>query len=436
MGGSPNCVSCFRTTTTTLSPPSSFSLPSPVLPRHLYFTRSVLYSPCRLALLEVALPPRSPVCAFASPVCALSLLRFPPNPPRSSRRHPHAPPPPSSLGNPHMATQTTTVIFRSPKKPDRSQEVEFPATHARLYHEGVKYGDKSWDVPITTTDGANLIVERPRAEDRPEARKVVLGKMLHDTLNDQKYHHLLGLIMSERGERDTAIRKERAERCASEVKLQTAILELKQKEISNADVVELHESLDLSLQAFNDIVFAFQPVGGRRVLNSADREYLKEKDLGYITRLVDVPSGVRTKAKKDRCWSKLDGARTRALCILSTDEQKLCEQLTNRLKDGRDPRNAQQHPKPDAATAVARTCDIEPSLHHVLVDFLATNPTRRRLQKDGPNADLRIFAPQGTYKSVKEQKTEFEKLKKELEELKLRIAEEKENEETGKKEKE
>lgn len=33
--------------------------------------------------------------------------------------------------------------------------------------------------------------------------------------------------------------------------------------------------------AFNDIVFAFQPVGGRRVLNSADREYLKEKDLGY-----------------------------------------------------------------------------------------------------------------------------------------------------------
>jgi hypothetical protein len=72
--------------------------------------------------------------------------------------------------------------------------------------------------------------------------------MLHDTLNDQKYHHLLGLIMSERGERDAAIRKERAERYASEVKLQTAILELKQKEISNADVVKLHESLDLSLQ--------------------------------------------------------------------------------------------------------------------------------------------------------------------------------------------
>jgi nitrogen fixation protein FixH len=72
-----------------------------------------------------------------------------------------------------MATQTATAIFRSPKKPDRSREVEFPPTHARLYHEGVKDGDTSWDVPITTTDGANLIVERPRAEDRPEARKVV-----------------------------------------------------------------------------------------------------------------------------------------------------------------------------------------------------------------------------------------------------------------------
>jgi hypothetical protein len=127
----------------------------------------------------------------------------------------------------------------------------------------------------------------------------------------------------------------------------------------------------------------------------------------------------------------LKRARTAALNILSPEEKQLVKLLGDAL-EGRELRNIQQHKRPDTATALERTSittDMPLGLYRILEGLLASDPRRLKVgserEPNAPEVDLRLFAPKGTYVSVGQMRQDLVVMRKELEELEERLAEEK-----------
>jgi hypothetical protein len=128
----------------------------------------------------------------------------------------------------------------------------------------------------------------------------------------------------------------------------------------------------------------------------------------------------------------LKRARTAALKVLSMKEQELVKLLGDALEEGRELRNIQQHKRPDTATALERTSiatEMPPDLYHILEDLLASDPRRLKVggerERNAPEVDLRLFAPEGTYVPVGKMREDLVTMRRELEELEERLAKEK-----------
>ncbi|KAJ7860816.1 hypothetical protein B0H14DRAFT_3620964 [Mycena olivaceomarginata] len=128
----------------------------------------------------------------------------------------------------------------------------------------------------------------------------------------------------------------------------------------------------------------------------------------------------------------LKRGHTAALKVLSMKEQELVKLLGNALEEGRELRNIQQHKRPDTATALERTSiatDMPLDLYQVLEDVLASDPRCLKVgseqERNAPEVHLHLFAPKGTYISVGQMREDLVVMRKELEELEGRLAEEK-----------
>ncbi|KAJ6559958.1 hypothetical protein B0H19DRAFT_107381 [Mycena capillaripes] len=81
------------------------------------------------------------------------------------------------------------------------------------------------------------------------------------------------------------LRIERQDRKAGEQQLRQKLIELSEAVAEKNDIEELHESLDLKLQGYNDTIFndnRSSSAGVRRVMTVKERDYLKQNHLGYI----------------------------------------------------------------------------------------------------------------------------------------------------------
>ncbi|KAJ7912916.1 hypothetical protein B0H13DRAFT_2271340 [Mycena leptocephala] len=85
--------------------------------------------------------------------------------------------------------------------------------------------------------------------------------------------------------------------------------------------------------------------------------------------------------------------------------------------------NRQQHPIPDRATAFRRTGDLGTVDLDMLQDFLLSDPQRLPTEDDPPDADLHLFAPEGTYQSmeVKVNKLRIDKAHKDADKRRLEL---------------
>jgi hypothetical protein len=77
-----------------------------------------------------------------------------------------------------------------------------------------------------------------------------------------------------------------------------------------------------------------------------------------------------------------------------------CETLHERWKQWHGVCNRQQHPIPDRATASRRISDLGTVDLDTLQDSLLSDPHRLPTEDDLQDADLHLFAPEGTYQSV------------------------------------
>ncbi|KAJ6559964.1 hypothetical protein B0H19DRAFT_1375896 [Mycena capillaripes] len=340
-----------------------------------------------------------------------------------------------------------TVLCGSPGKADRERNFNGVITKERPYEAAQNDGDLSWEVMALEAEGPNIVAQRPR--------QLRLGEMMRDNLDDDKYQTLLDLIMdtrkewesereSERIDRDAAIKdavgKERIDRNAAiqdavgkerdarlaaaktareardetDQQLRRQVNALTERAIQKAEAVEKHESLDLTLQAFDDRIFDTRPrVDGKPFMKNNEKEYLKSVGMNYILKLLDPPSSILKRANANNSRKKLDSAITKALSLLTKQEQELCRKLYDK-RQGKDKHNKQQHCKPDVATAIARIETMlpeQPHLYPVLTAFLNSDPQRIRSEGEGVDVDLSLFASRGTYKSVAEQRVELAKLK-------------------------
>ncbi|KAJ6559971.1 hypothetical protein B0H19DRAFT_1146183, partial [Mycena capillaripes] len=302
----------------------------------------------------------------------------------------------------------------------------------------MKNPDDSWDLAeITSLDGQPIVVQRPRPEFRPKERKVLVSKLLLEQRNTTVDREAAVQAAVEAAEAaverklqaveaalenklQAAVEKERAERRAAErASLKYMVLlrqeQVKAKEflICERDVVERHESLTLSMQGFNDVIFDTRRIPGtgprKFILTDGQKKLLKQNNLGYITLLVDPPPEKLSDARVAR-------AHIAVLKILSHQELELCKALNVAFQEGRETQNNQQHTKPDIATALDRTRDLPSNLHNVLTAFLHTNPERLKLrsERSKPKVDLHLFVPHGTYTSVAQEREELARLRREL----------------------
>jgi hypothetical protein len=109
--------------------------------------------------------------------------------------------------------------------------------------------------------------------------------------------------------------------------------------------------------------------------------------------------------------------------MLTPHERQLCEALHQRWKQGRVARNRQQHPVPDRTTVVHRLSDLDPVDLDTLRSFLLKDPQRLPADDEPVDADLRLFAPEGTYQSVeaKINKLRMEKAQKDADKYQLEV---------------
>ncbi|KAJ7681876.1 hypothetical protein DFH06DRAFT_1159558 [Mycena polygramma] len=309
-------------------------------------------------------------------------------------------------------TSTTTVTLRSPNKPDKYVSA---ASGAEFYAATMALGDSSWDLADFSEENGRCVATRPPAEERPQARKVVLRGVR------QQLEYATNVIADCEREREEDRRQRR--RLSDHVRAlsthllstQAKVIQLAQAELNHNDPVELHEAVVLCLQAYSDIIFdthRTKVASGRAVMDNATKNTLKRNKLGFLTQLLEPPETALKALDKD---PELQKAQTKALDILSVAELRLCHELHGVFKAGREVRNAQQHPRPDRETVEQRIMPLlgpidnpeSTVLRKMLQALLNTNPRRLpyRSERDAsgkvlPGTDLSIFAKKGEYQNA------------------------------------
>ncbi|KAJ7692980.1 hypothetical protein B0H14DRAFT_3662611 [Mycena olivaceomarginata] len=272
--------------------------------------------------------------------------------------------------------------------------------------------DRSWDVGELHHTSEGFITTRPRPEDRPEARKILLGHYMDgdpDLLAggfDQEHREVVDEVSAEyRQHIDRIDRKHRA----NSIRVQRSILSIQDRLLSHTErtvvfnnVTQGYEVVARSLQG---MVFARHP--GDVLLTAIEKETLKSHGLGYLSRLLDPPQNLP---------SDVDALRLKGFNILSPQQQCLCRGLLDvQGSDGQ--RNFLHHPRPDRDTAMDRVGDLlDDEDQNTLREFLKTDPKRlpscqERTQVAHP--DLFLFAREGEYKNVTAQKVDLENLRAE-----------------------
>ncbi|KAF8217194.1 hypothetical protein K438DRAFT_1798430 [Mycena galopus ATCC 62051] len=359
------------------------------------------------------------------------------------------------------------ITLRSPGKGDRHVSVRSTSRlDISLAAANLDVNpDSSWDTgEITSLANAPVIVQRPRPETRPVARKDLVMGLLYEQ-EDAKAKQAaivqeavkaareavksdVAAMKTAQAAADTriaaadtriaaadtriaelerALRAENHERLRDVVRLRQEHIQTTSLLVPKQDVVERHESISRIIQAFNDVVFDTARARGTGpracVLKQTQKDLLKMHGLNYITRLLHVP---REKLKKNRALKR---AHTAALSILSLEEQELCKFLVEAFEEGRESRNFQQHERPDAATALERAnlaINLSPVHYRILKDLLASDPKRLRLERERgismADLDLNLFAPEGTYLSVGRMREDLVVKRRELEELEEQLA--------------
>ncbi|KAJ7032977.1 hypothetical protein C8F04DRAFT_1396247 [Mycena alexandri] len=194
------------------------------------------------------------------------------------------------------------------------------------------------------------------------------------------------------------------------VATQGDVMTLQQSRIDLDDSLELHETLQRILQAYNDLIYDTHRTAGngRAVLTMIQKETLKTAEFHFVTHLLDVEREPSTNLPVP---NNFDDCRRAALAILTPVELAICRALAGRFDDGR---TAWQHRKPDMATALARVEALgvlAPSELVELERFLRLNPERMALQTDEPGTDRHLFAKVGAYHSVAAEKKRLSELK-------------------------
>ncbi|KAF8161825.1 hypothetical protein K438DRAFT_1985595 [Mycena galopus ATCC 62051] len=302
----------------------------------------------------------------------------------------------------------STVTLESPTSGRRSVQVRSPVGIATVRQAATTFlGHDSWDITDLREEGFDIIAARPNADVRPYERKKRLARLQDDTGT------LISLVQNLRTEVN-GLKLSNNLLIQSTIELQTACLSDMELAITVADINEKHESTDRCLRSFNDIIFDVnrppRTEGSCQVMDESSKEKLENYGFTYITRLLDPSLFLPT--KKINLPSDVANARTLALGILTNEELELCEALLKQFNEGRKIRNYQQHPIPDAETALERTRAAAGRNAEVLKKMLDTNPRRLQSTNDDPDEPRELFAPVGTYVSVAKQREKLEKMQR------------------------
>ncbi|KAJ7895888.1 hypothetical protein B0H14DRAFT_2558359 [Mycena olivaceomarginata] len=289
--------------------------------------------------------------------------------------------------------------------------------------------DDSWDTAeITSPPNAPVVVERPRPETRPVARKNLVTELLRkqqDAATDKAA--MIQVLEATRTE-DPRGHDSRSRECGTQIGRSSGEeTNGRAHPAESRGPTEPRPHRGPPAGTYKDHRRVPEPEGPRAfVLTETQKKVLKENKLNYITRLLNVPQRKLTKN------NALKRARTAALKVLSMKEQELVKLLGDALEEGRELRNIQQHKRPDTATALERTSiatEMPPDLYHILEDLLASDPRRLKVgderERNAPEVDLRLFAPEGTYVPVGKMREDLVTMRRELEELEERLAKEK-----------
>ncbi|KAJ6476166.1 hypothetical protein C8R45DRAFT_1009022 [Mycena sanguinolenta] len=306
--------------------------------------------------------------------------------------------------------KATTILLQSPAKTDIAVEVPQWANAANAVRRVMAdAGDTSWDVvEIQKVNGVQTGT-RPRSPERPAARKAKFA-VASDALE----------ILTKR--LDTLVQNLASERHITTKLLEAAlatqkkITEAEKADYLKVDLIEVHESIELTLRAYNDIIYDT----GRStdsnhpgVITKEEKKFLNKKGLRYIN---DLLSPLESLSQAG------EAARQRALLILSPQEREICQALHNRLLAGRHARDTLQHPAPDTATAFTRIQDAAEPNAQVLHAFLATNPKRIKGHKEPIGTPLELFAKAGTYIPASQLKEKWDASRRKQEELEQLLA--------------
>ncbi|KAJ7671561.1 hypothetical protein DFH06DRAFT_1177957, partial [Mycena polygramma] len=294
--------------------------------------------------------------------------------------------------------------------------------------------DTSWDVAMLeqTPQGA-YVARRPPAEERPLARKLILGHYMdgaasHRHITEKIFSEHLEAVVGRYGPELQSLRVDQqqlrtehdilrsehntlktnydgARQNATDMRrhilsLQTRLLSLTEQNLHFDDVTELYEATARSLQGYNDILLT--------ALSPAETDSLKSSGITYIHRFLDPPAStpedIQTLIKK-------------AIGILGAENESLCRALVDVLESDEE-RHRLHHPRPDIDTAMERVAaHLDSQLHSTLRQYLKADPKRRPTRRErtqGGQMDLFLFSEPSDYTSVASRREDLAELKAEL----------------------
>ncbi|KAJ7487944.1 hypothetical protein FB451DRAFT_1225988 [Mycena latifolia] len=351
----------------------------------------------------------------------------------------------------------TEVLLVSPNKANQTIVVPSPQMNdVRLVMLAVQNPDHSWDVGKLERTSDGYIATRPRPEDRPEARRAILGDYMHNaaqdrdrlagifrqelrnTVNDLRNEHRqdIARLEQEIAKNTADLTQTRADSIqnradsiqnradsiqnrADLIRAQRTILSVQdhlirqtQSAVLFNDITESYEVVSRVLRGLNDIIFDVdrQPqYPADVVLTAVEKEGLKMHGLGYLAQLLHPP---------ETLTQDIADLRLRALTILSPPQQHLARVLLE-IQEFDGQRNLLHHPRPDRITAMdrmRRLLDDDDEALQTLQDLLDADPKRllsRREQINATNADLYLFEQDGLYSNVASQKEDLQNLRAE-----------------------
>ncbi|KAJ6467223.1 hypothetical protein DFH09DRAFT_1223738, partial [Mycena vulgaris] len=282
----------------------------------------------------------------------------------------------------------------------------------RLVMSAAPNPDHSWDVGKLERTSDGYIATRPRPEDRPEARRALLGDYMHNAAQDRE--RLAGIFTRElrktvddlRSEHrqdisrlEQGISKNRVESIRAQMTLQDHIIRQTQSAVLFNGVTESYEVVSRALRGKRN--------PGDVILTAVEKETLKVHGLGYVAQLLN-PGKTLTQ--------DIDELRLRALSILSPQQQHLGRVLLE-IQDSDGERNILHHPRPDRSTALDRMRTLlDDGAFQTLREYLETDPKHllsRRERTNHTDVDRYLFEAEGKYSNVASQQEDLDNLRAE-----------------------